>query len=175
MRVNTPLGGSFYFMKKISQKTYLRALVIILIAIAVILALAPRQKLLNPKLPDSGTSLQIAPSAITPILKKPPQKIHSENTASLQHITLTAGTTSIQIPFSSGNTLYDALLSAKVNGVLSFSGTEYPSLGFFMTDIGTLHQGNGKYLIYLINGTEASIGVSSYVPKNGDVIVWELQ
>ena len=174
MRVNTPLGGSFYFMKKISPKKYLWAVIILLVVVGMIVV-APRQKPPDTELSRSETPIKVALPASGPIGKESPQKALPENTVSLSHFTLTAGDISVQIPFSSGDTLYDALLAAKQNGLLSFSGKEYQSLGFFMTDIGTLHQGNGKYLIYLINGTEASVGVSSYVPKNGDVVVWELQ
>jgi len=30
-------------------------------------------------------------------------------------------------------------------------------------------------LLYYINGKEASVGVSTYKPKNGDIIEWKLK
>lgn len=72
-------------------------------------------------------------------------------------------------------TLYDALLSAQKMGEIIFSGKQFPSLGFFVTDIGTLHAGEGKNLIYYINGKEATVGITSYVLHDGDAIVWKLE
>jgi hypothetical protein len=75
----------------------------------------------------------------------------------------------------SGMSLYETLVSAQKNGQLEFSGKNYPALGFFITDVGTLHSGQGKNLIYYINNKEASVGVSSYIPQDGDVILWKLE
>ena len=81
------------------------------------------------------------------------------------------------IPLSTyaGASLYDVLLSANESGQIMFSGKNYPALGFFISDINSLHNGNGKYLFYYINGKEASVGVSSYFPEDGDVIEWKLK
>ncbi len=100
------------------------------------------------------------------------QSAQPENVPS---ITLKAGSSTIRLPIKEGISLYDSLVLDQQKGLLAFSGTEYPGLGFFMTDIGTLHQGGGKYLVYFINGNDASIGISSYIPKNGDMIEWQLK
>jgi Domain of unknown function (DUF4430) len=91
------------------------------------------------------------------------------------HVTVTIPGESRRILLAPSQALYDALIVSKRDGTLSFSGIEYPGLGFFVTDIGTLHQGRGKYLIYYVNGVEASTGVSAYVPHDGDVIEWKLK
>ena len=75
----------------------------------------------------------------------------------------------------SNTILYDALVQAKANGKINFSGRNYPGLGFFVTDIGTLHAGGGKNSIYYINGVEATVGISSYMLRNGDIIKWKLE
>jgi len=79
------------------------------------------------------------------------------------------------VQFTPNTFLYDALVREKDKGNIDFSGKNYPGLGFFVTDIGTLHSGNGKNLIYYINGKEATVGVSSYALKDGDVIEWKLE
>ena len=89
--------------------------------------------------------------------------------------TLKAGDTTLSLNFSPGENLAAVLLDAKQKGTIVLSGKEYPGLGFFVTDIGPLHSGEGKYLIYYINGVEATVGVSSYVFHAGDSIVWKLQ
>jgi len=89
--------------------------------------------------------------------------------------TVVAGDTTLHLTMSKGETLYDALMNAKNNNQLIFSGKAYPSLGFFVTDIGSLHAGSGKNLFYYVNGKEADVGISSYVPTNGDVVDWKLE
>jgi hypothetical protein len=77
--------------------------------------------------------------------------------------------------FTQGESLYNILLKEKEANKISFSGKEYSGMGFFMTDIGTLHSTKDHYLMYYINGKEAEIGISSYFPQNGDVIEWKLK
>lgn len=87
---------------------------------------------------------------------------------------VTAGTATLSLSTTGGSFL-SILSAAKERGELAFSGKDYPGLGFFVTEIGSLKEGNGKHLMYYINGTEASVGVSLYVPKAGDTVVWELK
>lgn len=77
--------------------------------------------------------------------------------------------------FTKGITLYDAFKELQSKGEISFEGKNYPGLGFFVTRIGDLKSGDGKNLMYDINGKEASVGVSAYVLKEGDIIEWKLK
>ncbi len=79
------------------------------------------------------------------------------------------------ISFSENQTLYDVMKVLESEQKISFEGKEYPALGFFVTSIGGLENGDGKYLFYYINGVEASTGVSSYRLKEGDSIEWKLK
>ncbi len=90
-------------------------------------------------------------------------------------IVVVAEEKNINLSLAAGGTLYDYLLEAKNNGVLKLSGKQYPGLGFFVTDIGELHESRSQHLFYYINNIEASVGVSSYVPKDGDTILWKLK
>jgi len=92
-----------------------------------------------------------------------------------QSVTVLAGGVTLKLPFSPPAIFYDALLQAKNEGKMQFSGKEYPGLGFFVTDIGTLHSGDRKDLLYYINGKEANVGVSSYILKDGDIVEWKLE
>ncbi|MBI5449268.1 DUF4430 domain-containing protein [Candidatus Gottesmanbacteria bacterium] len=89
--------------------------------------------------------------------------------------TLHAGETSIVLAFTDGQTLLEALSAAQNSGQISFTGKQHSGLGFYITDIGTLHESPGKYLVYYINGQSATLGVSTYTPKNSDVIDWKLE
>lgn len=96
----------------------------------------------------------------------------SQNTNVTQtQATLIAGELYTKLDFDSGDNLYEILKKNNIN----FEGKEYPALGFFVTDLGSLHEEAGKYLVYYINGKEATVGVSSYVPEDNDVITWELK
>lgn len=90
-------------------------------------------------------------------------------------ITLIAGNISLQLPIVEKSTLYQIIISARDEGKITVSSKEYAGLGFLITDIGELHQSGGKYLTYAVNGVDASVGVSTYVPNPGDVITWSLQ
>ncbi len=92
-----------------------------------------------------------------------------------QSVTILAGKIKADLSVPADTFLYNALLQAKNAGTMEFSGKNYPGLGFFVTDIGTLHSGNGKNLLYYINGKEATVGVSSHKLKDGDIVEWKLE
>ncbi|MCX6757517.1 MAG: DUF4430 domain-containing protein [Candidatus Nomurabacteria bacterium] len=89
-------------------------------------------------------------------------------------ITLKIADTNINLPIQNNSSLYDILLAGQNAGQINFTGKNYSGMGFFISSIGNLKEGNGKYLIYYINGIEANLGISSYVPKVGDVVEWKL-
>ena len=90
-------------------------------------------------------------------------------------ITIVAGEKTWHVTANIGSSLYDTLLSARENKQIAFTGKNYPGLGFFVTDIDSLHDGNGGNLIYYVNGKEATVGVSAYIINNNDVILWKLE
>ena len=92
-----------------------------------------------------------------------------------EQITLIAGDLNIKLDFKEGQTFYEVLMAEQEKGKFTFNGKNYTGLGFFVTDIGDLHEGDGKNLLYYINGKEASSGVSVYIPKNGDLVEWKLE
>lgn len=83
--------------------------------------------------------------------------------------------TTTRLSFLPGDSFFDVLLEAQKNERITFSGKTFSGLGFFVTNIGKLESGGGKTPKYYINGKEASVGVSFYVPQNGDVIEWKLE
>ena len=89
-------------------------------------------------------------------------------------ITIKIADADIQLPIQKNASLYTILLAGKTAGQIHFTGKSYSGIGFFISSIGNLKEGDGKYLIYYVNGIEASVGISSYVPKAGDVIEWKL-
>ncbi len=101
-----------------------------------------------------------------------PSQTQTQKTIS---VTLHAGDISITLTPEAGVTLFDALSQAGKAGEIIFMGKQYPALGFYVTDIGSLRESAGNHLLYYINGKEATVGASSYIPKDGDVIDWKLE
>ncbi len=97
-----------------------------------------------------------------------------DNTGNI-HIRFTAGSVETTLSAKQGDTLYAAMLRARTAGEIRFSGVDHPALGFFVTEVGSLKQGGGKYLFYSVNGVEATTGISSHVLADGDSIVWTLK
>ncbi len=71
--------------------------------------------------------------------------------------------------------MYTALVNLRKAGSIHLVEKEYPSLGIFITEIGTMKHGVGGNLMYFINTKEAPAGVSSYLLNNGDRVEWKLQ
>lgn len=56
--------------------------------------------------------------------------------------------------------------------MFSFKYTEHLGLGNFVNEINGVKGTPGKYWIYYVNGKEPSVGVSNYILKDGDSILW---
>lgn len=100
---------------------------------------------------------------------------NTETQKNKESITILAGDTTAHLLVAPNTLFYNALVEGKNADKITFSGKNYPGLGFFVTEIGTLRAGDGKNLLYYINGKEATVGVSSYTLKDGDIIEWKLE
>ena len=61
------------------------------------------------------------------------------------------------------------------NNPLNFKYKEYNGLGIFINEINGLKGGGDGNWIYFVNEKEASVGVSNYKIKNGDIISWKYE
>ncbi len=127
----------------------------------------PEAENLPPLLDQGGESLPVQARGGNP---ENPQT--QDNTES---VTILAGNVTANLQVAPNTIFYNALLQAKNHGQIEFYGKNYPGLGFFIKEIGTLRAGDGKYLLYYINGKEAQVGVSSYTLQDGDIIEWKLE
>lgn len=107
------------------------------------------------------------------IFKKNIESSAKEKNNSKSYIKI--GEAVFEVEHISGMTVYDAMKVLQQKNKILFEGKEYMGLGFFVTSVNSLKNGNGKYLMYYINGQEASVGVSSYVLQEGDIIEWKLE
>lgn len=75
-----------------------------------------------------------------------------------------------------GSSAYDLMNQLKNQG-LSFSATEYSSLGFFVTEINGVKEDRKKttYWTLYINGKESTVGASQLILKEGDLIEWRYE
>lgn len=91
-------------------------------------------------------------------------------------INLVFGSDNIDLQFKAGSSLFEVLNKAAADKKLTLVSKEYPPMGFFVTQIGNLKDGDdGKHLFYYINGQEATVGASDYLVKDGDRIEWKLK
>ncbi len=58
---------------------------------------------------------------------------------------------------------------------LTFTGKEFPSLGFFVESINDVKNAGGKYWILYRNGAQSKVGASSATISPGDVIEWRYE
>lgn len=161
--------------KRISYASIFVAIGCILIIIRVILYYLPAKSSAVPT--DVQNTPPVSESVENPIpevasVSKKKEAVSSPVVSETFH--LSAGSTDNLFPVTGGS-LLSILTVAKERGEITFSGQEYSGLGFFVTQLGSLKEGNGKHLMYYINGKEASVGVSIYVPKTGDLVVWKLK
>jgi hypothetical protein len=97
-----------------------------------------------------------------------------QTTTQQRQATLIAGDSTSTLTFTEGQSLYDALVKAQETG-LTLELKEYPGMGYFVAKIGSLVPTADKYLMYSVNGEEASEGISSYMLKENDVVKWEVK
>ena len=117
------------------------------------------EKLIEEKLPQIVS--QIAPSEIS-----------VENIK----VSLTVSDKKYDTEIKKDSSLIEAMKKIELESInenkFSFKYTDNYSLGSFITEINGAKGTPGKYWIYYVNGNLASVGVSNYILKDGDIINW---
>ena len=165
------------------KKLYIETIILLFFCVVIFFVYTKEEKITTPSQVKTEAPLLDKEGVPAGNLKKnplasgtPPQQGREETIPeNTQSATVLAGEMNINLSFLPNTIFYDALIQARDANKITFSGKNYPGLGFFVTDIGTLHAGSRKYLIYYINGKEATVGVSAYTLKKGDVIEWKLE
>lgn len=100
--------------------------------------------------------------------------IQTETQNNTQDITVSLNTLdkNYSVKVEKDGTVYDVMKNAEKEG-FSFLGRKYPQLGFFVDEINGIKNESNKYWIYYVNEKEASVGVSKYIIKEGDIISWK--
>lgn len=99
----------------------------------------------------------------------------TQTTHAAYNARIVVGNTAYPIVVTSHESLLEAMLQLEKGSSFTFSGRDYPGLGFFVDAINGVAHGGGKYWVYYINGTSATEGVSSTILTPGDQIVWKYE
>lgn len=75
------------------------------------------------------------------------------------------------------SSVYDALFKLNAEKKIQVTFKSYSGLGYFVDEINGVKSDKlrGKYWIYYINGVKAQTGISTYIIKSGDVIIWKFE
>jgi len=69
----------------------------------------------------------------------------------------------------------DAMHTLAAEGSLSFSGRDFPGLGFFVEQMNGKYGADGFYWILYVNGKKSDFGASQMRLKEGDVVEWRYE
>jgi len=80
-----------------------------------------------------------------------------------------------EVNIKEDSSVFDAMEKMQkenTDNLFNFKYTHNASLGNFITEINGKYGTPGKYWIYYVNNKKASVGVSNYILKDGDIITW---
>lgn len=79
--------------------------------------------------------------------------------------------------YKEGDSLYDSFIRMRDLDLIKFEEKKFSSLGSYIYSINNIKElpREGKYWIYYVNGKEGNVGVSNYILKEGDQIMWKLE
>lgn len=80
-----------------------------------------------------------------------------------------------RVSVSDGSTVLDAMRELSSSTNVTFSGREYPSLGFLVESINGKKNGDGYYWFLYVNGKSSDTGVSQTELNAGDRIEWKYE
>lgn len=112
---------------------------------------------------ESNTKISIEPNI--------EKKIITDNEKYISVI-LTVFDKSYPVKIQEKSSVYEAMKNIK-DDTFSFNGIKHSGLGYFVNEINGVKGESGKYWFYYVNGEEASIGISNYILKDGDIISWK--
>lgn len=101
---------------------------------------------------------------------------HTETTESrASEVKTTEPLTAYVIPVLTGGSVLDAMRALMETNALTFSGEEFPGLGYFVNEIGGLKNADGYYWTLFIDGKPSELGASSARPGPGARVEWRYQ
>jgi hypothetical protein len=71
--------------------------------------------------------------------------------------------------------VYDFMNRLRSEGKITFTEKNYIGMGKFIDSINGVKNNQNQSWIYYVNGVEASVGVSNYKIKVGDIVSWKYE
>lgn len=118
-----------------------------------------------------GVSLALRPTPS--LLTTTPHATTTEEAAI--SVSLSVENKTYEARIESNASVLDLMNELEGKGAFSFSGKEFPSLGFFVEEMNGKKSADGHYWILYVNGTTSQTGVSQTFLSAGDVIEWRYE
>lgn len=155
---------------KRNRKNIIWVLLLVVITFCFYLLFSNNKKVEIPVEIETNSELPVETQTKSVFVKELPLNENIKNVST----TLQVLDKSYSLKTEEGVSVYDVMKDASNEG-FSFEGKEYPSMGFFVEKINGIKNGEGGNWIYYVNGVEASIGISNYIIKDGDIITWKFE
>lgn len=81
----------------------------------------------------------------------------------------------VSVTATTSETVISAMRSFSTEGVLMFTGHEYPGMGFFIDSINGRENAAGRYWFLYVNGVSATTGASTMTVHKGDLVEWRYE
>jgi len=157
-------------MKQNNKKNIIWVLLLIVITFCVYLLFSNDKKVEIPAEIQTDSELPITTQIKSVFIKESPLNENIKNVSTILQVI----DKSYSVKTEEGVSVYDVMKDAENDG-FSFEGKEYPSMGFFVEKINGIKNGEKGYWIYYVNGIKASVGISNYIIKDGDIISWKFE
>jgi len=118
-----------------------------------------------------------APAAVIAVSTAAPTqaRIATSSPTPTPNVTFSIASTSYGIYAPMGTTVLDAMRTLASTSNFSFTGREYPSLGFFVDSINGKNNADGNYWFLYVNGRSSDTGASQTTLNAGDTIEWRYE
>lgn len=90
-------------------------------------------------------------------------------------VSLSANGVTYQLRMEAGQSVLDMMQALASSTPFRFTSVYYSGLGYFIDSIGGVRGGDGSYWTLYVGGKQASLGPSSLIVREGDVIEWKLE
>lgn len=131
--------------------------------------------------PDQNRGEAISKTAVLPkIASSPLDKLGAPRNDAFQIVSkLIVNDALYEVSLPENSSVYEMMkMIRSENPDFSFNGKEYSGLGFFVEEINGVRNNKDSrenYWIYYINGKKAEAGISNYIVKSGDEILWKYE
>ncbi|HEY5587934.1 MAG TPA: DUF4430 domain-containing protein [Candidatus Paceibacterota bacterium] len=163
-------------MKKQKRYIIIGSISLLLIVISFIFFFKQKELLLVVPYEQNYKEIKVESKVETFIKEGVSQTVHKALSVQGIKISLNVLDKKYNTEIKEKSSLFEAMEKIKKESaegkIFDFKYKETPGLGNFITEINGEKGTPGRYWIYYVNGKLASVGVSNYILKEGDIINW---